>query len=170
MQVEESIQTGVFTSRLRRLNLEVPPRVLVVDDDELELALVADRLERSGLEVGRASDGNQALQLLERELYPVLVVDWQMPVMDGIALTERLRTSGWDHVYIIMLTARNTGIDYDRGYLAGVDDYLTKQLPDTELMARIHAGLNIVGLRCELKHARSRIAELEAGKTVTLLR
>jgi two-component system phosphate regulon response regulator OmpR len=103
------------------------------------------------------------LRLLEREEFSVLVVDWLMPVMDGITLTERLRASGKDDLYIIMLTARNSGFDYDRGYLAGVDDYLTKALPDTELMARIHTGLNTVSLRRELKRAHARIAELESG-------
>jgi len=159
--MEDSIQSGVFTTRIRRLNLDVPPRVLVVDDDALELELIADRLERSGLEVTRAGDGTQALEILKARDFPVMVFDWQMKVMDGITLTERLRASGQDDSYIIMLTARGSSHDYDRGYLAGVDDYLTKRLPDTELMARIHTGLNMVSLRRELKKARARIAELE---------
>jgi DNA-binding response OmpR family regulator len=112
----------------------------------------------------RAQDGNEALRLLEGTDCAVLVVDWQMPSMDGIELTERLRANGKDEIYIIMLTARDSGFDYDRGYLAGVDDYLTKKLPDTELLARIHTGFNMVALRHELKRARARIAQLEAGQ------
>ncbi len=147
----DSIQTGVFTSRLRRLSLDVPPRVLVVDDDELELELIADRLERAGLDVTRANDGTQALEILKSQDFPVMVFDWQMKVMDGIALTEKLRASGKLDAYIIMLTAKGSQSDYDRGYLAGVDDYLTKKLPDTELMARVHTGFNTVTLRLDLK-------------------
>jgi len=158
----DSIQTGVFTSRLRRLSLDVPPRVLVVDDDELELELIVDRLERAGLDVTRASDGVQALEILRSETFPVMVFDWQMKVMDGITLTEKLRAAGMEDAYIIMLTAKGAGHDYDRGYLAGVDDYLTKKLPDTELMARVHTGFNTVTLRLELKKARARIEQLEA--------
>jgi len=162
---DETIDSGIFTSRLRRLDLDVPPRILVVDDDELELELVADRLKYAGLEVAVARDGKEALRLLERSGCSVLVVDWQMPSMDGIELTERLRASGKEEIYIIMLTARGSGFDYDRGYRAGVDDYLTKKLPDTELMARIHTGFNMVALRRELKRARARIAELEAAQS-----
>jgi DNA-binding response OmpR family regulator len=160
----ETIDSGIFTSRLRRLDLDVARRVLVVDDDELELELVADRLKYAGLEVVRAHEGAEALRLLEHSDCAVMVVDWQMPGMDGIELTERLRAGGKEDIYIIMLTARGSGFDYDRGYLAGVDDYLTKKLPDTELMARIHTGFNMVALRHELKRARARIAQLEAGQ------
>ena len=161
---DETIDSGIFTGRLRRLDLDVARRVLVVDDDELELELIADRLKAAGLEVVRAHDGSDALRLLEQTECAVLVVDWQMPSMDGIELTERLRAGGKEEIYIIMLTARGSGFDYDRGYLAGVDDYLTKKLPDTELLARIHTGFNMVALRRELKRARARIAQLEAGQ------
>jgi PleD family two-component response regulator len=74
--------------------------------------------------------------------------------MDGIAFTEALRARGVDDTYVIMLTMRESTMDYERGYLAGVDDYLTKRLPDAELFARIHAAFNTIALRRSLKEAQ----------------
>ena len=111
---------------------------------------MADRLAGAGFEVERAPDGEQALALLSRQWMPVVITDWQMPVMDGIAFTEQLRARGVEDTYVIMLTMRESSMDYERGYYAGVDDYLTKKLPDAELFARIHAGFNTLAFvaRC----------------------
>jgi PleD family two-component response regulator len=81
-----------------------------------------------------------------------------MPVMGGIAFTEALRARGVDDTYVIMLTMRESSMDYERGYLAGVDDYLTKRLPDAELFARIHAAFNTLALRRSLKETQAALA------------
>jgi PleD family two-component response regulator len=81
-----------------------------------------------------------------------------MPVMDGIAFTETLRARGVDDTYVIMLTMRESSLDYERGYFAGVDDYLTKKLPDAELFARVHAAFNTLALRRTLKETRAQLA------------
>jgi DNA-binding response OmpR family regulator len=159
MQDEDTIDTGAVTGRLRALAKDMQLKILVVDDDELERALVADRLEGRGFQVTRAADGEQALRLLELQSFPVLLVDWLMPVMSGIELTERLRARGMDESYIIMLTARDSTLDYEVGYRAGVDDYLTKKVRDAELLARIHSGLSTFALRRSLKETRAALAD-----------
>jgi PleD family two-component response regulator len=130
----------------------------LVDDDDLELALMADRIGSAGFEVARAMNGDEALDLLARQWFPLVITDWQMPVMDGIAFTEALRLRGVDDTYVIMLTMRESSMDYERGYLAGVDDYLTKRLPDSELFARIHAAFNTLALRRSLKETQAALA------------
>ena len=72
----------------------------------------------------------------------MVIVDWQMPVMDGIEFTEKFRAGKQGETYVIMLTSRKEDFDYERGYRAGVDDYLTKGVREPELIARIHAGLH----------------------------
>jgi len=139
----------------------VPARVLLVEDDELELALMADRLRAAGLTVTVAHNGQEALQLLEKEWYPVIMTDWQMPVMDGIELVEQLRSRGGEDSYFIMLSVRAASDDIERGYLAGVDDYLSKKWPDAELLARIDAGLNTVALRRSLRQSRAELAAIK---------
>src|SRR5215510_4359469 len=89
-----------------------------------------------------------------------------MPVIDAIQFTEELRRHGGsDEIYVIMLTMRETSFDYERGYTSGVDDYLTKKLPDAELFARIHGAFNTLALRHSLKETR---AQLEGSSTLDL--
>ena len=153
--LDDDINSGVMTGRLRALAADQPLSVLVVDDDELERTLIGDRLSQRGIQVGEAGDGAQALDMLRREKVPVVIVDWHMPVMDGIEFTEKFRAELPGDTYVIMLTARKDDFDYERGYRAGVDDYLTKGVREPELIARIHAGLHTHSLRVQLREARA---------------
>lgn len=150
-------------TRISVLNRALPNRILVVDDDELELELMADRLSAAGFETTTAANGEEALALLERQWFPLIVTDWEMPVMSGIEFTEKLRARGVDDTYVIMLTVRESGMDYERGYYAGVDDYLTKKVPDPELLARVRKGFSTLAMRRSLKEAR---AALESKGTL----
>src|SRR5689334_13102498 len=123
--LNEDINSGAVTGRLRALAADMSLSVLVVDDDELERTLIADRLKQRGIAVGECADGAEALTRLRHERVPVVIVDWHMPVMDGIEFTERFRTELPGDTYVIMLTARREDHEYERGYAAGVDDYLT---------------------------------------------
>jgi PleD family two-component response regulator len=140
------------------LTRALPTRILLVDDDELELELIADRLASAGFEVRQATNGADALRLLEERWYPVIVTDWQMPIMDGLTLCETIRARGID-AYVIMLTTREASADYERGYAAGIDDYLTKKVPDSELFARINAAFNTLALRRSLREAREALEQ-----------
>ena len=137
---------------------DLSTRILVVDDDELELALMADRLTGVGLQVVTAGNGAEALGILDREWFPVVLTDWRMPVMDGMELIESLRNKGGEEIYIIMLSANASAQDVERGYFNGVDDYLSKKCPDAELLARIEAAFNTVMLRRSLKQVRAALA------------
>jgi CheY-like chemotaxis protein len=158
MSLEDDINSGVVTSRLRALSEDMPLSVLVVDDDELERALIADRLGSRGIKVGEAANGAEALERLTEKSVPVVIVDWHMPVMDGIEFTEKFRGAHPDDTYVIMLTSRKEDFDFERGYQAGVDDYLTKGVREPELIARIHAGLHTYSLRVRLREARAALA------------
>jgi sigma-B regulation protein RsbU (phosphoserine phosphatase) len=144
---------------LRTLSGEMPLGVLIVDDDELERALIGDRLGMRGIKVAEAANGAEALERLRKEQVPVVVVDWHMPIMDGIEFTEKFRAELPGDTYVIMLTSRGTDFDFERGYAAGVDDYLTKGVREPELVARIHAGLHTHSLRTQLRQARAALAQ-----------
>ena len=159
MPREDDINSGVMTSRLKALAADMPLSVLVVDDDELERAIIGGRLAERGIRIGEASDGAEALAMLRKESVPVVVVDWHMPVMDGIVFTEKFRAELPGDTYVIMLTSRKEDFDYERGYRAGVDDYLTKGVREPELIARIHAGLHTHSLRVQLREARAALAK-----------
>jgi CheY-like chemotaxis protein len=155
-----SIDTGAVTSRLLALSDPFDKRILVVDDDELELSLIADRLRARKLEVSQAANGQEALDTLARQWFPVVITDWQMPVMDGLEFTRELRKRGTTDTFVIMLTVLDSSFDYERAYESGVDDYLSKKQPDVELYARIHSAFTTLSLRRELQAARAALAAI----------
>jgi two-component system OmpR family response regulator len=164
MSADNTIDTGVITARLRALSTDAPLEILVIEDDELARALLSDRLSSRGFQVTQAADGREALSLTEKHTFGVLLVDWQMPEMDGIELTQQLRAKGMHDTCVIMLTARDGDVDYEQGYLAGVDDYLSKKVRDVELLARIHSAFTTYTLRRELRETRAQLAAAIARK------
>ncbi len=155
------MQADAIATRMSVLTRALPTRILLVDDDELELELLAERLATAGFEVQQAQNGAEALRFLEERWYPVVITDWQMPIMDGLTLSETIRARAID-TYIIMLTTREASADYERGYAAGVDDYLTKKMPESEMFARINAAFNTLALRRSLKEAREALEQSAA--------
>lgn len=115
------------------------PRALVVDDEEPLVELVRSYLEREGLDVAAALDGERAVELV-RELAPdVVVLDLMLPGIDGIEVCRRIR--GFSDAYVLMLTARAEELDKIVGLSTGADDYLTKPFSPAELVARVRALL-----------------------------
>lgn len=153
------MKAGVMATRLSVLTRALPSRILVVDDDEQDRELLTRRLTAAGFEVQHASNGQDALGVLDRQWYPLVITDWHMPGMDGLALTQTLRARGAEDTYIIMLTMRDASTDFEQGYVAGVDDYLTKKVSDPELFARIYAAFNTLALRRSLREAQEAVME-----------
>jgi two-component system response regulator MprA len=101
-------------------------------------------LTYEGFDVTTASGGREALAQVEAHRPSVIVLDWLMPEMDGIQVTEHLRAAG-DDTMILMLTARDAIEDRVEGLGSGADDYLVKPFAPAELLARIHALLRRSG-------------------------
>ncbi len=113
-------------------------KILVVEDDEIAQGVLESILVKHGHEVLLAGNGREALEVLARESASIAIVDWNMPVMNGIELTHTLRSSAdLNYVYIIMLTSRNAKEDLLEGLTAGVNDFITKPIEPTELFLRI---------------------------------
>lgn len=161
---DADINRSTVSERISQLTREEQRQVLVVDDDELERALLSDRLSACGLVIIEASSGAEALQILEGgRWFPIILTDWQMPQMDGIELTERVRAMGCTDTYVIMLTVLDSEFDYERGYRSGVDDYLTKKMPVTEVLARVHGAFATLELRRALHQAQAALARANAA-------
>jgi DNA-binding response OmpR family regulator len=114
-------------------------KVLVVDDEDWVLETVRRYLEQAGFEVIPARDGVAAVEAFEREAPDLVVLDWMLPKLDGLAVAARIRKSS--RAPIIMLTARVTEQDRLAGFDAGVDDYVVKPFSARELEARVRAVL-----------------------------
>jgi two-component system KDP operon response regulator KdpE len=113
--------------------------ILVVDDEPHVLRLVKANLESSGYKVSTAVDGEQAVELVRREVPDLVVLDIMLPKLDGYAACRRIRE--FSSVPILMLTARSTEVDLVHGFEVGADDYLTKPFAVSELLVRVQSLL-----------------------------
>ncbi|MGH8582527.1 MAG: Hpt domain-containing protein [Gammaproteobacteria bacterium] len=126
------------TSRETQVERTVLPLVMVVDDSLTVRKITSRFLEREGYRVVTAKDGLDALEQMQERVPDVVVVDIEMPRMDGLEMTKRIRASGeWSHLPIIMITSRTA--DKHRAYArqVGVDAYLVKPYKEDELMEHI---------------------------------
>jgi DNA-binding response OmpR family regulator len=114
-------------------------RALVVDDDRVLADVVAFALRREGFRVILAHDGNMALSRWEEDRPDLIVLDVNLPKLDGFSVCQRIRES--DEVPILLLTVRDEEDDIIRGLNLGADDYLTKPFSPRQLVARARAIL-----------------------------
>lgn len=122
------------------------PSIMVVEDEPEIRELLSFTITRAGHDVIAAESAEQALQLLDKGLPELLVIDWMLPGMSGVDLAKRLRIDELTSALpIIMLTARGEESDKLKSFESGVDDYVTKPFSPKELMARIKALLRRTG-------------------------
>ena len=117
--------------------------ILVVDDEKEIVKLARDYLERAGFRVQSANDGTRALAAARGEQPDLVVLDLNLPGMDGLDVCRTLRQES--DVPIIMLTARVEETDRLIGLELGADDYITKPFSPREVVARVRAVLRRTG-------------------------
>jgi DNA-binding response OmpR family regulator len=116
-----------------------PSRVLVVDDEEDVRSLVRELLSRAGYDVTDAPDGRAGLREFHARPADLVILDLQMPGVDGWMTLERIRDLS--DVPVLLLTARSAELDKVRGLKGGADDYVTKPFGRQELLARVETLL-----------------------------
>lgn len=116
-----------------------PAAILVVDDEEPIVDLIASYLDVEGYQVYRAYDGMMALNIARNTRIDLVILDLMLPGLDGLEVCRRLQNE--TAPYILMLTARSEEVDKVVGLSVGADDYLTKPFSPRELVARIKAIL-----------------------------
>ena len=124
--------------------------ILVVDDDKNIRRLLKAVLEADNYNVSTASDGEEALDVIDREHIDLVVLDVMMPNMDGYEFTETIRETN-DNLPILMVSAKQQPADKKAGFLAGTDDYITKPIDEEELLLRIKALLRRAKIANERK-------------------
>jgi diguanylate cyclase (GGDEF)-like protein len=145
-----------------------PMRVLLAEDDPTTLLLTQRLLKKAGYEVDVATNGALAFERLKSHFYPMVLTDWEMPVMDGIALCRAIRSAALEgYVYTILLTARDSKESIVAGLEAGADDYLTKPVNEAELIARLNTGKRILSLEQSLRAANRRNEMLSQTDALT---
>jgi two-component system cell cycle response regulator len=163
---EENPADESVITQIQPALLEVAPRVLVVDDDEIMVERLRDLVTAAGFEVSSAANGADALDSLRRDFAPIVILDRNMPGMDGITLCKAIRASQYPgYVYIMLVTAHDSEEEILAGLDAGADDYLSKRVSGTQVIARLATARRILTLEHSLKQVieeRRRMAMSDA--------
>ncbi len=141
------------TTVIQPLLADVQPcTVLVVDDDELAREKLVALISDAGYDVRVAKSGAEALAVFDAEPCRIVLSDWEMPDMDGVALCRNIRSRQLpSYTFVLMHTVRHTKPDVVAGLTAGADDYVIKGAPPEELLARLAVGRRITGLEHSLR-------------------
>jgi len=137
-------------------------RILIVDDDAHIRQVLAFALAKAGMKTSEAGDGEAALSAVERERPDLIVLDINMPRMDGLEVCRRLRANG--DLPILFLSSRDDEIDRVLGLELGADDYVVKPFSPREVVARVGAilkrggrGLSEAGPKGAVGHNKLRL-------------
>ena len=135
--------------------------ILVCDDQQEIVEAIEIYLKNEGYEIFKAYDGQEALEVLDREAIHLIIMDVMMPRMDGIRATLKIRESR--NIPVIMLSAKSEDTDKIMGLNIGADDYVTKPFNPLELIARVKSQLRRY---TKLGSAESREHVFQTGELV----
>src|SRR5262249_35424077 len=141
-----------------------PPRILIVDDNETNRDILMARLGPHGYDLKQAADGEEALAAAKDLLPDLILLDVMMPKIDGIEVCKRLKNDDtMPFMPIIMCTAKADTKDVIAGLEAGADEYLTKPIDQTALLARVKSVLRLKQLHDQIseinKSLEQRVAD-----------
>jgi two-component system alkaline phosphatase synthesis response regulator PhoP len=126
----------------KKMSLEHPSKILIVDDEIDVLEFIAYNLEREGYKTFIAKDGLEAIRIARLEKPDLILLDVMMPNLDGFAAAEHFRNlRELKNTLIVFLTARNDEESELKGFTVGADDYITKPIKPKLLVSRIKALL-----------------------------
>jgi two-component system, cell cycle response regulator DivK len=120
------------------------PKILLVEDNEMNLDMLSRRLERRNFEILIAMDGAQGVELAKSQQPDLILMDMSLPIMDGWEATRRIKADvKVSHIPIIALTAHAIAGDRERCMAAGCDEYESKPIKFPRLLAKIEQMLGI---------------------------
>jgi diguanylate cyclase (GGDEF)-like protein len=132
--------------------------LLVVDDDPMVLVSLSKQLSKAGHQVHTCRDGEAALKHVVEKNVQMVITDWHMKPMDGLALCKALRTTAFGKkLYVIMLTSSESEESLVEAFESGIDDYVIKPVSVRVLQARIRAGQRIISLQQQLVQERQEL-------------
>jgi len=137
-----------------------PPRILIVDDNETNRDILRSRLGPQGYELLEAADGEEALAAARQHHPDLILLDVMMPKMDGIEACRQIKAdASLPFMPVVLVTAKSDSKDVVAGLEAGADEYLTKPLDQSALVARVKSMLRMKELTDQV---RAQAADLAA--------
>jgi CheY-like chemotaxis protein len=137
--------SGIIISTLISLHIKelgLMPKILLVEDNEMNRDMLSRRLERKGYEVLIAVDGNQGVAMAQSETPDLILMDMSLPVLDGWEATRQLKAlSNTQNIPVIALTAHAMSGDREKAIEAGCDDYDTKPIEFSRLLEKMETLL-----------------------------
>ena len=141
-----------------------PPKILIADDNPQNVELLEAYLSDFDSEIRTAFDGEETLKVVEEFSPDLLLLDVMMPRLSGFEVCRKLRANPkTKELLILMVTALNEAVDFERGVQAGTDDFLTKPVNKVELLCRIRSMLRVRHLKTQLDRTLAYLAEFEAA-------
>jgi two-component system sensor histidine kinase/response regulator len=143
------------------------PKILVVDDQPINVQLLKRKLEREGIKILAAYNGLEALDFVKRDRPDLILLDVMMPDMDGIEVCQRLQADeDTKSIPIIFITARTSKEGKIEGLSVGAVDYITKPIDLDETLARVQTQLRFVAVNREVINLQRRLAEARSAATI----
>lgn len=141
--------------------------ILIVDDNDQNVELVQAYLEPLGCKVLTASDGRQAIDMVESDegqAIDLILLDVMMPRMSGFEVCRKLKDDpATRHILILMVTALNELGDIERGVESGTDDFISKPVNKLELLTRVKSLLRVRHLKQQMEQVRLKLRNQENG-------
>ena len=143
------------------------PKILVVDDQPINVQLLKRKLEKGGIEILTAYNGQEALDVVAHTKPDLILLDVMMPDMDGIEVCQRLQANETSrHIPIIFVTARTSKEGKLEGLGVGAVDYITKPIDLDETLARVQTQLRFVQINREMLDLQRRLVEARRAATI----
>jgi two-component system, sensor histidine kinase and response regulator len=143
------------------------PRILIVDDQPINIKIIQRKIEKAGMEVLVASNGHECIQIVNDQKPDIVLLDIMMPEMDGIETCRKLKADPETaETPIIFITAKSAKEDVLTGLDIGAVDYITKPLELDETLARIRTQLRVRAMHRENIDLMNRLAEMRRTSTV----
>jgi len=143
------------------------PKILVVDDQPINVQLLKRKLEREGMIVATSYSGREALDLVKADKPDLILLDVMMPEMDGIEVCQRLQADKETKaIPVIFITARTSKEGKIEGLGVGAVDYITKPIDLDETLARVQTQLRFVSINRELIELQTRLGESRRSATI----
>jgi diguanylate cyclase (GGDEF)-like protein len=144
--------------------------ILIADDNELQRTVMEYSLKKLGHEVIATSDGRKAMEIFQSGHYPIIITDWKMPNLDGLELCRTIREQHQDQfTYVILHSAVSDKGDIQTAMEAGIDDYLIKPAPLTDLSLRLATAHRVLALEQTLKRRLEETRKLATTDALTRL-